>query len=44
MYRHIKDYEIKYVDVDAFDIIKASALLGIMKESAFLSADGLSFG
>lgn len=44
MYRHIKDYEIKYVDVDAFDIIKASALLGIMQESACLSADELGFG
>ena len=44
MYRHIKDYEIKYIDVDAFDIIKASALLGIMQESACLSAEELGFG
>lgn len=44
MYRHIKNYEIKYIDVDAFDNIKASALLGFMQESACLSADELGFG
>lgn len=44
MYRHIKNYEIKYVDADAFDNIKASALLGFMQESACLSADELGFG
>ncbi len=44
MYRHIKDYEIKYVDADAFDNVKASALLGMMQESACLSADELGFG
>ena len=44
MYRHIKEYEIKYSDVDAYDNLKLSALLGFMQESACLSADELGFG
>lgn len=44
MYRHIKEYEIKYTDVDAFDNLKPSALLAFMEESACLSADELGFG
>ncbi len=44
MYRHIKTYEIKYTDVDAFDNLKPSALLSFMEESACLSADELGFG
>lgn len=44
MYRHIKTYEIKYTDVDAFDNLKPSALLAFMEESACLSADELGFG
>ncbi len=38
MYRHIKNYEIRYMDTDAFDNIKLSALLGILQESSCLSA------
>lgn len=44
MYRHIKEYEIKYTEVDAFDNLKPSALLAFMEESACLSADELGFG
>lgn len=44
MYRHIKKYELRYTDVDAFDNLKLSALLGILQESACLSADELGFG
>lgn len=44
MYRHIKTYEIKYTDADAFDNLKPSALLSFMEESACLSADELGFG
>lgn len=44
MYRHIKDYEIKYTDVDAFDNLKLSALLTFLEQSACLSADELGFG
>lgn len=44
MYCHIKNYEIRYTDVDAYDIMKPSTLLGIMQESACISADELGFG
>ncbi len=44
MYRNIKKYEIRYVDADAYDKIKLSALLGFLQESACLSADELGFG
>ncbi len=44
MYRHIKNYELRYTDVDAYDNIKLSALLGLLQESACLSADELGFG
>lgn len=44
MYRHIKKYELRYTDADAFDNLKLSALLGILQESACLSADELGFG
>ena len=44
MYRHIKSYEIKYTDVDAFDRLKLSSLLSFLQESACLSADELGFG
>lgn len=44
MYRHIKKYELRYTDVDAYDKIKLSSLLGILQESACLSADELGFG
>lgn len=44
MYRHKKIYDIKYTDVDAYDILKLSSLLSFMEESACLSADELKFG
>ena len=44
MYRHIKEYEIKFTDVDAFDILKPSSLLSFLEESACLSAEELGFG
>lgn len=44
MYRHIKKYELKYTDVDAYDNLKMSTLLSFMEESACLSADELGFG
>lgn len=44
MYRHIKSYELKYTDVDAYDNLKLSSLLSFLEESACLSADELGFG
>ena len=44
MYCHTKNYEIRYSDVDFEDNIKLSSLLGIMQESACLSAEELGFG
>lgn len=44
MYRHIKSYELRYTDVDAFDNLKLSSLLSFLEESACLSADELGFG
>ena len=44
MYRHIKAYELRYTDVDAFDNLKLSSLLSFLEESACLSADELGFG
>lgn len=44
MYRHIKNYELRYTDVDAFDNLKLSSLLSFLEESACLSADELGFG
>lgn len=44
MYRHIKEYEIKFTDCDAYDILKPSSLLSFLEESACLSADELGFG
>lgn len=44
MYRHIKDYEIKFTDSDVYDNLKPSSLLSFMEESACLSADELGFG
>lgn len=44
MYRHIKDYQLRYTDVDAFDNLKISSLLSFLEESACLSADELGFG
>lgn len=44
MYRHIKDYSLRYTDVDAYDSLKLSSLLSFLEESACLSADELGFG
>lgn len=44
MYRHIKSYELRYTDVDAYDNLKLSSLLSILEESACMSADELGFG
>lgn len=44
MYRHKKVYELRYTDVDAYDILKPSSLLSFLEESACLSADELGFG
>jgi YbgC/YbaW family acyl-CoA thioester hydrolase len=44
MYRHKKIYELRYTDVDAYDVIKPSSLLSFLEESACLSADELGFG
>lgn len=44
MYRHKKDYELRYTDVDAYDNLKLSSLLSFLEESACLSADELGFG
>ena len=44
MYRHIKEYEVKFTDCDPFDNLKPSSLLSFLEESACLSADELGFG
>ena len=44
MYRHIKSYQLRYTDVDAYDNLKLSSLLSFLEESACLSADELGFG
>ena len=44
MYRHIKVYQLRYTDVDAYDNLKFSSLLSFLEESACLSADELGFG
>ena len=44
MYRHIKNYELRYTDVDAYDRLKLSSLLSFLEESSCLSADELGFG
>ena len=44
MYRHIKEYQLRYTDVDAYDNLKLSSLLSFLEESACLSADELGFG
>ncbi|MGN0824369.1 MAG: acyl-[acyl-carrier-protein] thioesterase [Candidatus Coproplasma sp.] len=44
MYCNIKNYSIRYTDVDFQDSLKLSALLSLMEESACDSADELGFG
>lgn len=44
MYYNIKNYKLRYTDVDFEDKLKLSALLSLMEESACDSADELGFG
>ena len=44
MYRHVKEYQLRYTDVDPYDNLKLSSLLSFLEESACLSADELGFG
>ena len=44
MYRNIKNYGLRFTDVDAYDNLKISSLFSVMEESACLSADELGFG
>ncbi|MBO5327665.1 MAG: hypothetical protein J6B04_00660 [Clostridia bacterium] len=44
MYQNCKEYDIRYTDVDYYDHMKLSAILGILQESASISADELGFG
>ena len=44
MYRNIRDYEIRYTDVDFKDELKLSSLMSMLEESACCSADELGFG
>lgn len=44
MYKHVKKYEIRFTDADAFDNLKPASLLSFLEESACLSADELGFG
>ncbi len=43
-YRHVKEFAIKYCDVDFKDELKVSAALSYMEEVACSSADELGFG
>lgn len=40
----MKEYELRYTDLDVYDNLKISSLLSFMQESACLSADELGFG
>lgn len=44
IYEHIKEFQIKYCDVDFKDEIKPSVALSLMEEVACSSADELGFG
>ena len=43
-YRHKKEYELRYSDLDFEDKLKPSSLLALTQEAACLSADELGFG
>lgn len=43
-YAHFKTYDLRYSDFDYKDELRASSLLGVVQESACLSADELGFG
>ena len=44
MYKNIRNYDIRYTDVDFKDELKLSSLLSVLEESACASADELGFG
>ena len=44
VYSHIRSYDLRYSDFDFKDELRPSSLLGIVQESACLSADELGFG
>ncbi|MCD8294742.1 MAG: thioesterase [Clostridia bacterium] len=44
MYEYISKYDIRYTDVDTFDTLKFSSILGLLQEAACKSADELGFG
>ncbi|MGN1103720.1 MAG: acyl-[acyl-carrier-protein] thioesterase [Candidatus Coproplasma sp.] len=44
MYCNVKNYNLRYTDVDFKDDLKLSSLLSLMEESACASADELGFG
>lgn len=44
MYRHVKEYQLKYTDYDVYDNVKLSSLLSVLEESSCLSAAELGFG
>ncbi len=43
-YRHIKNFDVRYCDVDFKDELKASTILNYFEEAACASADELGFG
>lgn len=44
MYDNVREYNLRYLDVDFKDELRLSALLSILEESACVSADELGFG
>lgn len=44
MYRCVKDFEIRFTDVDAYDNLKLSSLLCFLEEISCVSADDLGLG
>lgn len=44
MYKNVRNYKLRYTDVDAYDNLKLSSLLSFLEESACCSADELGFG
>ncbi|MCD8306741.1 MAG: thioesterase [Clostridia bacterium] len=44
MYKYINRYDIRYTDVDSYDTLKLSSILGLLQEASCKSADELGFG
>ncbi len=44
MYKFVKHFNIRFIDVDAYDNLKLSSLLSFLEEAACASADELGFG